>query len=73
MFQFRAYMPIEIEHVVHRDGSLFLQSLLVFAQPNCWRHDGSIEPFIFGSVIIMPILRGIIFKVVHCEFSFSQI
>ena len=59
LFQVGDYLPVEIEHIVQRNGEILLDILLALAQPNCWRHDGSIEPSILEGVIIMPTLHRI--------------
>ena len=40
VLQVRPDQPVEIEHIVQRDGGPFREILLALAQPNCWRHDG---------------------------------
>ena len=68
VLQVRADLPVEIEHIVQRDGELF-----ALVQPNCWRHDGSIEPSIFRGVITIPTLRRMIIEVSNYDFSFGQL
>ena len=73
VLQVGADMPVEIEHIIQRDEDLFLESLLALVHPNCWRHDGSIEPSIFGGDLKIQTLRRIIIEVGSYEFSYSQI
>ena len=50
-------------HIIQRYRDLSPESLLALTQENFWRHDGSIEPSIFGGVIKMTTLRRIILEV----------
>ena len=73
MFQVGDALPVEIVRIVQRKGDLLLESLLALSQPNCWRHDGSIQPYIFGGVITIPTLCRIILEVCNNEFIFRQL
>ena len=73
VLQVGAYMTVEIEHIVQRDGEILPASLFDLAQPNCYRYGASVEPSIFVGVITIPELRRIRSEVVNDEFSFSQI
>ena len=73
VLQVRSDLTVEIYHIVKRSGDLYPVGLLDLAQPNCWRHDGSVEPSIFKGVIIMPTLRRLILEVGNYESIFSQI
>ena len=68
-----ADLKVGMDQIVQWDGDLFPVRLIALAQPNCYRNDGSVEPSIFGGVIIMPMLRRIILEVVNYEFIFSQL
>ena len=66
-------MPVEIDHIIHHDGGLFPESLLVLAQPNCCRRDSSVEPSILGDVITIPTLRRTILEVSNNDSSIIQL
>ena len=72
MLQVRAALSLEIDYIVQRNGGLFPARIVSLAQPNVWRHDGSIEPYIYRGVIAMPTLRRIRLEVGNYEFSFSH-
>ena len=48
LFQVVSDLLVDIEHIVHRDGEIFPESLLTLAQPNCYRHDGSLAFYLCG-------------------------
>ena len=73
MFQLGASLPVEIEHIVQRNGGDFSEKLLVLVQSNCWRHDSPVEPYIFRDVITIPTLLSIILEFGKYEFSIIQL
>ena len=66
-------MPVEIDHIIHHDGGIFPESLLVLAQPNCCRHDILVEPSILGDVKTIPTLRRTILEVNNNESSIIEL
>ena len=73
LLQFRAALPIEIEHIFRPDGELFPEILFSLVQLNCYGYDVSVEPSIFVVVITMPTLRRIRLEVCNYEFSFRHL